>query len=62
MMATAQSGQPTTPPHPRAWTLLERKPLTVRRASQIIALATIAVTLGGGVLMDRGGQVRAYHR
>jgi hypothetical protein len=42
---------------PRAWRLLERKPLTVRRASQIIALATIAVTLGGGVLMHFGVRI-----
>jgi len=55
-MATVQSGQPITPPHPRARRLLERKPLTVRRASQVIALATIAVTLGGGVLIHFGDQ------
>lgn len=51
-MATAQ-GTPGSapPPHPRAWRIIERKPLTAGRAAQIIALATVAVAVGGGVLM-----------
>jgi voltage-gated potassium channel len=51
-MATAQGSPPTRPePHPRLWKALERKPLTVGRAAQIIAFTTLAVTLGGGVLI-----------
>jgi len=60
-MAKAQGIQaPPRAPHPRAWKLLERKPLTVGRAAQIIALATFVVTLGGGVLM-RFADTRNFH-
>jgi voltage-gated potassium channel len=41
----------TRPPHPRAVKVLTRKTLTVRRAAQIIASATVAVTIIAGVLM-----------
>ncbi|MGO9754124.1 MAG: potassium channel family protein [Solirubrobacteraceae bacterium] len=51
-MAPVQGSSPhNPPPHPRAWSLLERKPLTGGRAARIIALATMIVTLVGGVLM-----------
>ena len=51
MTTTEGSPQPTPPPHPRAWKLIERKPLTAGRAARIIGLATVAVTLIGGVLI-----------
>ncbi len=38
-------------PHPRAVKVLTRKTLTVRRAAQIIATVTVAVTFVAGVLM-----------
>ena len=51
-MATAQGSPPPTPPlHPRAWRLIERKPLTAARAARIIGLATMTVTLVGGVVI-----------
>ena len=50
-MAKAQGTPAPTPPHPRAWKFIERKPLTAGRAARIIALATLAVTLGSGVLI-----------
>ena len=51
-MTTAQgSPSPAPPPHPRVWKLIERKPLTAGRAARIIGLATVAVTLLGGVLI-----------
>jgi voltage-gated potassium channel len=49
-MATVQ-GNPPPAPHPRAWTLITRKPLTAGRAARIIALATVSVTLLGGVVI-----------
>ena len=39
------------PAHPRAVTMLLRKPLTVRRAARIIASVTVAVTIISGVLI-----------
>ena len=51
-MATARGGAPAAKePHPRAWKMLERKQMTVGRAAWIISLATLVVTLGGGVLI-----------
>ena len=51
-MATVQGSQPAPQePHPRARKMLERKPLTVGRAAQIISLATFVVMVGGGVLI-----------
>jgi voltage-gated potassium channel len=50
---TNAEGSPTAPqsPHPRALKVLTGKPLTVRRAAQIIATVTVAVTIVAGVLM-----------
>jgi voltage-gated potassium channel len=49
-MATVQ-GNPPPAPHPRAWKLITSKPLTAGRAARIIGLATLSVTLIGGVLI-----------
>ena len=51
-MSTPQGGAVSpSPPHPRAMKVLLGKPLTVRRAAQIIASVTIFATLVGGVLI-----------
>ncbi len=51
-MDTPHGGEPAArEPHPRFWKLLDKKPLTVGRAAEIIALTTAVVTLAGGVLI-----------
>jgi voltage-gated potassium channel Kch len=60
-MARAQGGRPPAgAQHPRAWKVLERKPLTVGRAARIISLATLLVTLGGGLAI-RLADGRDFH-
>ncbi len=54
-MATVNGGQnDPNPGHPRAWALIERKPLTVGRAAWIISLATLVVTMASGVAIRFG--------
>src|SRR5271165_3705799 len=51
-MTTPEGSPAASPPvHPGAVDLLERKPLTARRAARIIASITLSVTVVGGVLM-----------
>lgn len=51
-MTTPQETEAIPPtPHTRARNLLMRKPLTVRRAAQIIASVTVSVTVLAGVLI-----------
>lgn len=51
MPSTQGNAASPHPPHPRAVQVLTGKTLTVRRAAQIIATVTIAVTVVAGVLM-----------
>jgi len=50
---TTPDGVPAVPPplHPRALSLLQRKPLTAPRAARIIASVTVSMTVIGGVLI-----------
>ncbi len=51
-MATVPASPPPAPPaHPRLWKIIERKPLTAGRAARIIGVATLFVTLAGGVVI-----------
>ena len=51
-MATPEASSTAPPPaHPRGLNILSRKPLTTVRAAQIIASATVAITIVSGVLM-----------
>ncbi len=60
-MATAQGGAPAARrPHRRFWKFLGHKPLTVGRAAWIISLATLVVSVGGGVLI-RFADERNFH-
>ena len=60
-MATSHGGQDDPqPPHPRAWEMIERKPLTVGRAAKIISLAALLVTVASGVLI-RFGDRNDFH-
>jgi voltage-gated potassium channel len=45
-----RSPQGPPPLHPRAQALL-RQPLTIRRAARTIAMATVLVTIGGGIVI-----------
>ncbi len=56
-MATIPASPPPAPPaHPRLWKLIERKPLTAGRAARIIGLATLFVTVAGGVVIHFADQ------
>jgi voltage-gated potassium channel len=50
---TSPEGTTASPPpaNPRLLNLVQRKPLTARRAARIIALATLSITILSGVLM-----------
>ena len=50
---TTPEASPAAPPplHPRAIEILQRKPLTARRASWIIASVTVSMTVIAGVLI-----------
>jgi voltage-gated potassium channel len=51
-MSTPEASAGAPPPlHPRAANLLLRKPLSVRRAAQIIASVTVSVTILAAVLI-----------
>jgi len=51
-MATVPASPPPAPPaHPRMWKIIDRKPLTAGRAARIIGLATLFVTVVGGVVI-----------
>jgi voltage-gated potassium channel len=51
-MTTPQPSRTAPPPvHPRAASVLTRKPLTVRRAARIIASVTVSVTIVAAVLI-----------
>jgi voltage-gated potassium channel len=51
-MATVPADPPPAPPaHPRLWRIIDRKPLTAGRAARIIGLATLFVTVAGGVVI-----------
>jgi peptidoglycan/LPS O-acetylase OafA/YrhL len=51
-MTTPEPSAAVPPPvHPRAASVLTRKPLTVRRAARIIASVTVSVTIVAAVLI-----------
>jgi voltage-gated potassium channel len=51
-MTTPEGGATAQPPaRPRAVNVLQRKPLTARRAARIIASVTLSMTIIGGVLI-----------
>jgi voltage-gated potassium channel Kch len=51
MATVPASPPPASPPHPRMWKIIDRKPLTAGRAARIIGLATLLVTVVGGVVI-----------